>query len=317
MGLKENMKYDIIGDIHGHADKLEGLLLKLGYTCTDDVYHQDGHKLIFVGDLIDGGTQNIRTIQTVRNIVKYGQGIAVMGNHEYNAICFHTQIPGTNEYLREQTPGRLKQHRAFLDELPLGSDETMEVIEWFKTLPLFLQIDGFRVIHACWCDNSIDRIRPYLNEDNTIKNDGIVDFVTSHDDFNNSVEILLKGKEVKLPEGMSYDDKYGSERYHIRAKWWGKKKRSFRDIAFGYTDQVINQLPEDQYPGETDIPRYNASEPVFFGHYWQTGAPVLQKPNICCVDYSAGKGGPLMSYRFTPSIHSDGIADTNFEWHEN
>lgn len=26
------IQYEIIGDIHGHADRLEGLLLKLGYT---------------------------------------------------------------------------------------------------------------------------------------------------------------------------------------------------------------------------------------------------------------------------------------------
>lgn len=29
---RDNMYYDIIGDIHGHADKLEDLLLKLGYS---------------------------------------------------------------------------------------------------------------------------------------------------------------------------------------------------------------------------------------------------------------------------------------------
>ncbi len=40
----------------------------------------------------------------------------------------------------------------------------------------------------------------------------------------------------------------------------------------------------------------SAAKPVFFGHYWLTGTPVLQAKNALCLDYSAGKEGPLMSY---------------------
>jgi hypothetical protein len=38
------------------------------------------------------------------------------------------------------------------------------------------------------------------------------------------------------------------------------------------------------------------AKPVFFGHYWLTGLPVLQASNALCLDYSAGRDGPLMSY---------------------
>jgi hypothetical protein len=34
------------------------------------------------------------------------------------------------------------------------------------------------------------------------------------------------------------------------------------------------------------------------GHYWMQGEPVLQSSKIACVDYSAGKGGPLVAYRW-------------------
>lgn len=309
------MQFDIIGDIHGYADKLEGLLLKLGYIYEDGVYHQEGHKLVFLGDLIDGGIQNRRVTQIVQNIVKYDLGYVVMGNHEYNAICYHTCIPGTGEYLRPHTPGRHKQHRTFLNEFPIGSDEAMETIEWFKTLPLFLQFDGFRAIHACWCNDKIERIRPYLDDDNTIKSNSIIEFVTTENDFNDAVEILLKGREVKLPDGMSYNDKYGTERYHIRTKWWGERGKTFRDIAFGYRKEIINQLPDDRYPEETDIPHYDDPDPVFFGHYLCVGTPKTQASNICCVDYSAGKGGHLIGYRFSLSNYSGELDDSNFEWH--
>ena len=38
-----------------------------------------------------------------------------------------------------------------------------------------------------------------------------------------------------------------------------------------------------------------AANPVFFGHYWLTGQPVLQAPNALCLDYSVGRDGPLVS----------------------
>ena len=40
------------------------------------------------------------------------------------------------------------------------------------------------------------------------------------------------------------------------------------------------------------------SSRLFFGHYWLTGAPLLQSNKAVCVDYSAGIGGPLVAYRF-------------------
>jgi hypothetical protein len=41
-----------------------------------------------------------------------------------------------------------------------------------------------------------------------------------------------------------------------------------------------------------------SAKPVFFGHYWLTGAPSLQTARAACVDYSVGKGGPLVAFRF-------------------
>lgn len=38
--------------------------------------------------------------------------------------------------------------------------------------------------------------------------------------------------------------------------------------------------------------------PVFFGHYWMKGKLELQKPNVCCLDYSVAKGGVLVAYRW-------------------
>ena len=47
-----NEKYDIVGDIHGHADKLQRLLRRLGYEERDGIYRHASRQLMFVGDFI-------------------------------------------------------------------------------------------------------------------------------------------------------------------------------------------------------------------------------------------------------------------------
>jgi hypothetical protein len=45
---------DLIGDIHGHADELEALLKKLGYTPHGGSYrHPEGRTVLLLGDHID------------------------------------------------------------------------------------------------------------------------------------------------------------------------------------------------------------------------------------------------------------------------
>ena len=83
--------YDIIGDIHGHADKLEELLLKLGYTKNHKQYSHRERKALFLGDYIDRGPKSHEVLKIVKHMVDGGHAIALMGNHEYNAICFHTK----------------------------------------------------------------------------------------------------------------------------------------------------------------------------------------------------------------------------------
>jgi hypothetical protein len=47
--------YDIIGDIHGHYDKLTALLTELGYVPLQGIWqHPAGRKVVFLGDFIPG-----------------------------------------------------------------------------------------------------------------------------------------------------------------------------------------------------------------------------------------------------------------------
>lgn len=322
------MIYDIIGDIHGCADKLEDLLLKLKYRMRDGIYQREGKDrvAVFVGDLIDRGTQNRRVIEIVRAMVEHGSAHAVMGNHEYNAICYHTPHPDRKtDWLRPHTKSKFKQHENFLKEYPLGQEDTNEVIAWFKTLPLYKEFDGFRVIHGCWDQEIIEQVKQYINDNNTLKEKYLAESATKTSEpmsLYNAIERLLKGAEVKLPEGYSFKDKDGKARHHIRVKWWGQTGASYQDLAFGYDDEVIRSFPDDQSPDKSSIPFYADDEknkPVFFGHYWMVGTPELQQNNVCCVDYSAGKGEKLVCYSLEnpkDGGSSNKLKKGNFKWDE-
>lgn len=82
---------DFIGDIHGHADKLKQLLNKFGYSINNGAYAHPERKVLFVDDYIGKGPQIRETLQIVKAKVDEGNSIPLMGNHEYNAICFHFQ----------------------------------------------------------------------------------------------------------------------------------------------------------------------------------------------------------------------------------
>ena len=108
------MSYDIIGDIHGHAGSLATLLDTLGYTLVDGVRRHPTRKAIFLGDFIDRGPQQRGVIRIVRPMIDSGTALAVMGNHEFNAICYATPRPGGG-FLREHNAKNYQQHRVFLE----------------------------------------------------------------------------------------------------------------------------------------------------------------------------------------------------------
>lgn len=109
--------YDLIGDVHGHAEALEALLGKLGYRDTGGAYrHPDGRRALFVGDYVDRGPDNVGVLDTVRRMVDAGQAVALMGNHEYNALCYHTRRPDGQGHLRPQTAKNRQQHARTLED---------------------------------------------------------------------------------------------------------------------------------------------------------------------------------------------------------
>ena len=299
------MNYDIIGDIHGQADKLINLLEKLGYQKINNCYQKTDHQAVFVGDFIDRGTKQKAVIDIVRPMIDSNHALAVMGNHEFNAICYHTKSSSSSSYLRPHSEKNTKQHQAFLNEYPLGLTETNELIKWFKSLPLFLELDEFRVIHACFDQQIIDNLKlnDWLTNDNCLLEGAYYEASTKGNVVYEAIEVLLKGKELLLPNGYSFKDKDGNQRNEIRIKWWGSSLKTYQEASV-LKIKSLSVASDINIPQEHTINGYPATEkPVFFGHYWFSGKPERISANVACLDYSAGNGGSLIAYQWNKGSH--------------
>lgn len=290
--------YDVIPDIHGQADKLKGALNNLGYRERNGVWrHSDpARHVVYLGDFIDRGPDNREVLRIVRSMLDAGTASAVMGNHELNAIHFHDQTG--SEPLRSHDEKNLEQHESFLREFPLGSVEAKEAIRWMATLPLYLEFGGYRAVHACWNEIDMKDLRP-LTKDGVLSAEQLIKAADENDPIHALVETALKGPELELPEGYYFVDKGGHERTEIRRKWWDNWAGSWREVAISVPDP--DQLPDGKLPDRVVKSSYpRDAPPVFFGHYWMEGEPVRQADNALCLDYSAGKDGPLVSYSAEP-----------------
>ncbi|HET6422371.1 MAG TPA: metallophosphoesterase [Planctomycetaceae bacterium] len=289
--------YDIIGDIHGHARELESLLALLGYQAVGRGYrHPDQRKILFLGDFIDRGPQIGRVIEIARSMVEDGQALAVMGNHEWNAIAFHTPRRDGTGFLRAHTAKNHDQHRATL--VQLSSTELQDALDWFRSFPLWLELDGIRAVHACWDEPSQRCLAGHLTSNNTITEDLLQCTGDTSGAKFHAVETLLKGREIPLPPGISFTDKGGFLRRRMRARWYlsslGHTYRSYAmsneiDCDHPLTDDTASALPG--YPHD--------APPVFIGHYWlREHPPTPLAPNVACLDYSIAKDGWLCAYRW-------------------
>lgn len=296
------MAYDMIGDIHGQADKLHALLNHLGYRDTGGAYRHPSRTAIFVGDFIDGKEpRQVDSVMTVRRMVEAGNALAIMGNHEFNAIAWHTPDsahPG--EFLRphsgEVGQDNRKQHTAFLAEVESDARLHAELIGWFLTLPLWLDLPKLRVVHACWHEGYMNELRPRLTSDHQLTRELMVAASQAGRMEFRTVEALTKGLELALPDGHSFIDKYGKKRRHVRIRWWDAAATTYRDLAV-LGDKLRDLLPATPVPAGARA-QYDNAKPVFFGHYWMTGTPKPQSPTVACVDYSAAHDGRLTAYRW-------------------
>lgn len=303
--------YDIIGDIHGEAGKLHALLARLDYQWEDGCFRHPTRKAVFLGDFIDRGPHQRQVLVTIMPMVREGAALAVMGNHELNAIGYHTEDPDhPGEYLRPRTHKNNQQHKAFLEAFSgAGQEGKLEqVLEFFKSLPVYLKLDGINAVHACWHPGAIEDVQPYLDEGGRLKAEHMAEYFREGSIPGSALNILLKGTECNLPSGVRFHDKDGGLRTRARTRWWSTEAETLADLVVGCDlDQLSN------YPTKYGLTHGYPPEapPVFFGHYWFDQEPAPIRDNIACLDYSAARGGRLVAYRWSGEAQ---ISADNFAW---
>lgn len=309
--MKYGMHYDIIGDVHGRFDKLTHLMERLGYRREGDGFIPPaGHRALFLGDLIDpkpghpapGGVR--ASLRAVKAMCDSGDALCLMGNHELNALYFHSKGPD-GKWLRVRGSKNIAMHQGTLDDFPDHDDTASEWhrvwMPWMKQLPFHLDLGNFRAVHATWHEGMMARIagrslecpKFFLAASNKDTEEG------------EALETLLKGVEVELPGDIRFTDHTGASRGNIRARWW-----ELPDADIGYDGLVFPHnpaIPSAKVKSESfeQIPGYHLdAPPVFFGHYLKPGnSPLVpERHNVACLDFAAAKDGPLVAYRWKGEV---------------
>lgn len=305
--MKDRIHYDIIADIHGRFDKLAALMARLGYASKGESFiPPPGHRALFLGDLIDtkpghphpGGVR--ATLRAVKAMCDRGDALSLMGNHELNAILYHTHGPGGRP-LKENTPRNQRTHQGTLDDFPDHTDPAGEWrtvwLPWLRLLPLYLDLGGFRAVHACWHSGHLARLADASLADHQF----LVACADKRSPEGEAIEAVLKGIEVPLPDGLRFTDHTGTARGQFRARWWETPGDDIhcRDLVFPACDQIA-PVPVDTAAREMFQPYPADACPVFFGHYLKPAdSPAHpERHNVACLDHSGATDGPLVAYRW-------------------
>jgi hypothetical protein len=285
--------YDIIGDVHGHAQLLKQLLQELGYKKTPQGYAHPTRKAIFVGDFINRGPYIRKTIRIIRSMVENGNALAVLGNHEINTIITHL-----NDKKNKPPVKNFIAVLKTVNEFVNYPDEWADHLRWMRTLPLFLELDGIRVVHACWSDTAIEYLKNTLPPGKIKKNVFRKIYQDPGSKLARQIWLITKGLQFKMPGDLKIINSKGISPRSFRMRWWEDPAgKTFEEISFenkfhlpAYTIPPQILSPSLPYPEDAPI--------VFFGHYCRKNGPYLIKSNICCLDTCIATSKTLLAYRW-------------------
>ncbi len=289
--------HDIIGDIHGHADELTELLYKLGYAEHSGVFRHPSRQIIFCGDFIDRGPYIKDVLRICRAMCEDGAAQAVMGNHELNALAYHTPHPDRpEEFLRVQSDKNRKQHRATLEQLDPA--EIASALTWFRTLPVSIDTGHLRVVHACWDDHDLRILADAAARFGFMTDEYLQHAAISGNLICRSIERVMKGPEMHFPNGRFLTDNEGNVRSAGRIRWF-ESSDGHNCATYSMPSRNDSELAAFPVPRNARPAPYHPSDPpLFIGHYWLSDlVPAPLAANVACVDYSIARNGMLAAYR--------------------
>ena len=165
-------------------------------------------------------------------------------------------------------------------------------------MPLWLDLQGVRIIHACWDKEAIKRVADFQHGSDLLSDKLLIEASRKDSRLFQDVELILKGKEVRLPDGCSFKDKDGNIRHETRIRWWDKKAKTYNEAFMG-PESARKYIPNKPIIGDHCIEYLAHEPPVFLGHYWFDTEPEPLTSNIACIDYSIAKAdGNLVAYQW-------------------
>lgn len=141
---------DIVGDVHGEIAALFDLLEVLGYD--RQARHPQGRRLVFVGDLCDRGPDSPQVLNRVMDWVGAGRAQCVLGNHELNLL--RDARKSANGWFFADNHDHAAER--FTECVQASAEDCSAIRAFCARLPLTLEREDLRVVHACWHRPSLE-----------------------------------------------------------------------------------------------------------------------------------------------------------------
>jgi hypothetical protein len=276
--LPDNTPLDIIGDIHGYIEPLETLLALLGYS--GNLPHPDGRQLVFCGDLLDRGPDSPAVLERVMGLVHAGHARCILGNHELNILM------GLNKYGNAwiTNPRQVESNQR-----PVPNEAAREkYLAFLATLPLVLENDRLRVVHACWDPRSIELLRSssgsvldVYDHYETITQQrlatGALESLARQERAEVGDEIYDRNKQPPFYPHIAASDAIYQDGNPVRVTASGKEEPVQCLAAELYDEPLVEPEEEPLFAGgKWRMVRrmkwwnsYHEKTPVIFGHYWR------------------------------------------------
>jgi hypothetical protein len=276
------MSYTIVPDIHADSERLNWSIAQSAHN-----------KIIFLGDLIDAGKavrqpDDLGVLKRVSQMVTDGKASCILGNHELNAILFHRRSSVSKETLRSHKAINLSQHKSFIESFGMETADALDWTSWMlETLPLWLEYEGLRIVHACWSDKAINIVKN-RRPSGYLKPEDLEEVAAKKTEFSRAVETITSGPEAKLPADYSFTDNGGHERRSVRLSWWSTENTTWKKAALSVPN--VDHLPNDALPAELTSEIYSPdAKPALVGHYKMKGTPRLLSHNASSLDFPANR----------------------------
>ena len=143
----------VIGDVHGELEALEAMLRELARLDAG----RPSRALCFVGDLVDRGPDSPGVMRRVRTLMDEGRAQLVLGNHELNLLRMDVEPKADNLWMRGEER-HLGGGEMLPERLVRSADERAELLAMLADVPVALERDDLRVVHAAWDEAALDRL---------------------------------------------------------------------------------------------------------------------------------------------------------------